>query len=276
VNVPAAPQNLDYLGHLARNSARFAQVLARAPAGMRVPTCPGWDADDLLWHLAQVQWFWGTIVGNGLRTQAEVESLERPSRPGRREELAAHFDRASGDLQHNLSTTSPGTPAWTWSEQQSVGFILRRQAHEALIHRLDAELTMGQRTPMDADISADGIDEALGFMGSAVPLRGRFLPEPAMTIQVRTSEQHRSWLVTLGRLSGTQGDSNQHNEPALQVAALGFGTPAADEPAAATIDGGAADLDCLLWNRPAAGRVQWAGDRVVRGRLEQIIADNGH
>jgi hypothetical protein len=46
-------------------------------------------------------------------------------------------------------------------EQQSLGLFLRRQAHEALIHRLDAELTMGERTPMDADINADGVDEAL-------------------------------------------------------------------------------------------------------------------
>ena len=59
----AQPPGLDYLTHLARDSARFAEVLRETPPGKRVPTCPEWDVDDLLWHLADVQWFWATIVG---------------------------------------------------------------------------------------------------------------------------------------------------------------------------------------------------------------------
>ena len=47
-------------------------------------------------------------------------------------------------------------------------FIRRRQAHEALIHRIDAELTAGDRTPMDTDLSADGVDEALHFMDAGL------------------------------------------------------------------------------------------------------------
>src|SRR5665811_2356206 len=44
---------LDYLSHLALDSARFVEVLRQAPSGARVPTCPDWDADDLLWHLGE-------------------------------------------------------------------------------------------------------------------------------------------------------------------------------------------------------------------------------
>jgi hypothetical protein len=54
--------DLDYLDHLARESARFVAVLRDTAPGARVPSCPDWDADDLLWHLAEVQWNWGTIV----------------------------------------------------------------------------------------------------------------------------------------------------------------------------------------------------------------------
>ena len=52
----------DYLEHLRRESARFREVLADCDPTARVPGCPEWDADDLLWHLARVQWFWGTTV----------------------------------------------------------------------------------------------------------------------------------------------------------------------------------------------------------------------
>ena len=50
------------------------------------------------------------------------------------------FDEASSGLVAALRDADPADPAWTWSKEQTVGFILRRQAHEALIHRLDAEL----------------------------------------------------------------------------------------------------------------------------------------
>ena len=91
----------------------------------------------------------------------------RRSRPWRHR-LFAYFDHASADLHHALSTTSPGTPAWTWCQDETVWFIRRRQAHEALIHRIDAELTAGDRTPMDTDLSADGVDEALHFMDAGL------------------------------------------------------------------------------------------------------------
>ena len=49
-----ALSELAHLTHLARDSARFVAVLRQTPPGTRVPTCPDWDADDLLWHLAAV------------------------------------------------------------------------------------------------------------------------------------------------------------------------------------------------------------------------------
>ena len=79
-SAPAVPF---FLEHLASESARFRAVLADAPSGLRVPTCPDWDADDLVWHLADVQWFWGEIAQGRLTTQAEVDALDgrRVDRP---------------------------------------------------------------------------------------------------------------------------------------------------------------------------------------------------
>jgi hypothetical protein len=47
----------DYLHHLRADSRRFREVLAACDPAARVPGCPDWDAGDLLWHLAGVQWF---------------------------------------------------------------------------------------------------------------------------------------------------------------------------------------------------------------------------
>ena len=252
---------LDFLTHLARESARFVEVLRKTPAESRVPTCPDWDADDLLWHLAEVQWFWGTIVGRGLTAHADVEALERADRPGDRDSLLAFFGQASGDLHNHLSATSPDTPAWTWADEQSVGFIRRRQAHEALIHRLDAELTAGDRTPMDADLSTDGVDEVLRIMYGGAPPWGRFTPDPTQTVRVRATDTDRSWLLTLGQFTGTDDKGTAHDEPDLRVAAsdgTASDTAASDTGAApaATVTGAAADLDCWLWHRPPVGPVE--------------------
>ena len=161
--------SLDYLDHLARESARFSAALLEADADAPVPTCPGWDADDLLWHLADVQWFWGSIVNQRLQTTAETQALVRVERPAERDALRAFYARASKDLQDGLRSAAPETAVWTWSLDQSVGFIRRRQAHEALIHRIDAELTAGNRTPMHPQLSADGVDEVLRIMYGELP-----------------------------------------------------------------------------------------------------------
>jgi uncharacterized protein (TIGR03083 family) len=267
-----APGDLDYLTHLARDSARFVEVLRPKPPESRVPTCPDWGADDLLWHLAEVQWFWGAIVTRGLTAGADVKALDNGGRPVDRDVLLAFFERASSDLHHNLSTTSPDTAAWTWADEQTVGFIRRRQAHEALIHRLDAELTAGERTPMDADLSTDGIDEILRVMYGGAPSWGRFTPDPTQTLRIRTTDTGQSWLLTLGQFTGTDDDGTTHDEPDLRVAESDTGGSDTGETAAATVSGTAADLDCWLWHRPPTGEIERTGDPQVLQHFDQIIA----
>ena len=149
--MPDAPA-IDFLAHLRSESARFAEVLAASDPTARVPSCPDWDADDLLWHLAEVQWFWGSIVQDLVTDAAEAEALTA-TRPEGRAALQVFYDAASAELADALASHADDVPAWTWSSDQSVGFIRRRQAHEALIHRVDAELTAGSRTPLDRDLS---------------------------------------------------------------------------------------------------------------------------
>jgi uncharacterized protein (TIGR03083 family) len=260
--------SLDYLDHLARESARFAAALREADADAPVPTCPGWDADDLLWHLADVQWFWGTIVQRRLLESAETRALVHPDRPTERDVLRAFYASASQDLQAGVASAAPETAVWTWSQDRSVGFIRRRQAHEALIHRLDAELTAGNRTPMDAQLSADGVDEVVRVMYGELPDWCDFT-ERGGTVRIRTTDTGDSWHVTVGRVTGVDPDDGDVvDEPAFQVADVEEG-----QPAAATITGAAADLDCWLWRRPSAGSLEHSGDPDVLAAVALAIDD---
>lgn len=258
--------DLDYLLHLNRDSARFAAALGEVPPDARVPSCPEWTADDLLWHLGEVQWFWGTVVREGI-TGGQAEQ-RKPERPAGRPALQEFYQRASRDLTDILAATPADAAAWTWSQEQTAGFIRRRQAHEALIHRIDAELTAGRRTPMDPQLSADGTDEALRIMYGARPGWGTFTPDSASTLRLNATDTGDAWLVTLGVFTGTDpDDQTRYDEPSIHATS---GDP--DGRAAAFVAGTATDLDCWLWHRPTLARIERSGDQDVLGRFDSVIA----
>jgi uncharacterized protein (TIGR03083 family) len=257
--------DLDYVVHLARESARFGEAIRDARPDEPVPSCPDWTADDLLWHLGEVQWFWAAIVRDSI-TGPQADEL-KPERPAGRAGLQAFYQRASRDLAEILAASAPDTAAWTWSEDQTVGFIRRRQAHEALIHRIDAELAAGSRTPVDPLLGADGVDEALRVMYGAVPEWGRFTSDDGKTLRLEATDTGDAWFVTLGRFTGTDPDGTSYDEPDIHAAESDPGGPAA-----VTVAGSAADLDCWLWHRPPVARIERSGDAEVLGGFESAIA----
>jgi len=261
-------RELDYLNHLARESARFATVLAATDSDAPVPTCPGWDADDLLWHLSQVKWFWGTIVRDGVDGGAAQDKM--PPRPDGRPDLEEFYQRVSRELSAALAAAEPETPVWTWSDDKTVGFIRRRQAHEALIHRLDAELTAGSRSSMDPLLSADGVDEAVRLMyGGDLPAWGTFDTDEKSSLRIRATDSGDSWLVSLGQFAGTDPDDGRsYDQPGIRAADRDPGTEAA-----ATVAGTAADLDCWLWGRPAQGTIERSGSPTVIESFDAIISE---
>lgn len=67
---------MDVRGHLERDSRRFLTVLHDVDGRTPVPTCPDWTADDLLFHLAEVQSFWARIVAEWLWRRAPLEPVQ--------------------------------------------------------------------------------------------------------------------------------------------------------------------------------------------------------
>lgn len=191
---------LDFLAHLRSESARFAEVMRGADPSARVPTCPEWDAADLLWHLAEVQLFWGAIVRDRLLDPEPVDGV-MPPRPADHAGLLALFDEANGTLIEALANTADDVHVWSWSDDETVGFVRRRMAQEALVHRLDAELTVGSVTDLDAALATDGVHEALQhFYGGHPPWSDYSAGGPVG--RVRTTDTGAEWLLRLGSFSG--------------------------------------------------------------------------
>ena len=265
-----------YLDHIRTESARFRAALTDCDPTAPVPTCPDWDAADLLWHLAKVQLFWAKVLRHRPASpdDPEIGEEDAAQRPESYSELLEAFDDFSHALATELERADPEAEAWHWSGDRRVGTSYRRQAHEAAIHRIDAELTAGVAvTPLDAALADDGVAEVLGVMYGGAPEWGSFTGS-GETIAVRMSDTGTDLLVELGTFSGTDPEDGKTYEDEDDIALVGAGA----DPVA-TVTGTAADLDTWLWKRDATlsvgtdahDRIQLSGDRITFEKLAAIL-----
>jgi uncharacterized protein (TIGR03083 family) len=251
------------------------------PATSPVPSCPDWTAGDLLWHLTEVQSFWGTIVDQRLQADEQVGAVAAPDRPLDHGAAIALFEEVSAHLRAALEAADD-TPVWTWTPDHTVGWVRRRQAQEALMHRVDAELTAGLRSQIEVEVAEDGIDELLSQFGAQPPAWGAFDPcgmlvevrcesplDPAGAgASTRLARMVVGRVVRLGRFRGVDPSGQMHDEPDYQPVTQPHG------PADAVIEGSPAELLLWLWGRSEGTGISVTGERTARGALREAIAAN--
>jgi uncharacterized protein (TIGR03083 family) len=251
-----------YLQHIREESRKFRDTLAECDPAAPVPTCPEWRADDLLWHLAEVQHWWTWIVQH--RPKGPDEYPE-PRRPGRHDALLSFYDEQYVALADALAGADPAEAAWTWHpEQKDVAFIYRRQAHEALIHRRDAELAAHTISPFPPALAADGVDEVLDVMYGGCPPWGEFSGLPHYVRLDLTDTGDVVW-VQLGRFHGTDPEGIEHDEDDLHV------VPDPGVEPDAVISGTAEALDARLWRRADGSETRLAGDLKIIDRFRAVV-----
>jgi uncharacterized protein (TIGR03083 family) len=257
----------DYLDHIRSDSARFREVLTTCDPAARVPSCPDWSADDLLWHLTTVQHWWCAMVSNRPQSPDEM-GYQEPDRPEGREALLAAYDDAHASFVAAIEAADPAEPAWSWSgdpADHTVGFTYRRQAHEALIHRLDAELAAGALTPLDATLATDGVDEVLDVMYGGLPPWGSFAPLPQF-LEFRLTDAGTSIWTQLGIFSGTppKGGAISDEKDMHVVSDPGV-------PADTVVTGDAGAIDAWLWHRRDDTDIAVTGDRAVYDHARVVL-----
>jgi len=133
-------------------------VIAALPgsAGKPVPACEGMVLAELVRHVSSVH----HLVTDWVRDRRRPTAWASAPEVG--EELAAWARRGSADMLETLTGRSPAQPCATWSAtDRTVGFWIRRMAHETAVHRVDAAQALGERWTVDPELAADGIAEAL-------------------------------------------------------------------------------------------------------------------
>lgn len=197
---------------LAAEAIAFRAVLETADLSARVEHCPEWDLAELAAHLAGVHRWARNAVADG-----ELRRDPTPGLPGR--PAVVEWYRSSADaLLQALRAAPVDAPCPSFlTPDSTAGFWLRRQVHELVVHRYDAELAADLSPRLDSTVAADGIAEVLEVFLPRMRQRGLLGDLPA-TITLQQSDGPGSWTV-------------------------GDGTPSA------TVHGSAGDLLLMLWKR---------------------------
>jgi uncharacterized protein (TIGR03083 family) len=243
----------DHLSALEAAGHRFAAVADDADLDSAVPTCPGWTVRDLVWHLGEVHRWAGTHVAE--RRQERVRFPGGVSGPKPTDDdLVDWYRDGHAWLLDTLRSADPDVECWSFLPAPSpLAFWARRQAHEASIHRADAEGAVGPVTPFEPAFAADGVDELLiAFFGSRPP--GARAPDPAEatplgTVHLRADDARRDWLM---RMSDRGVET----------------TPEAGD-ADCDVVAAASDLYLLFWNRRSDEGLDVSGDRSLLDHWRQ-------
>lgn len=240
-----------YLDCLAADAARLRDVASR-DLSAPVPSCPEWTVADLVSHVAEVYLHKTETMRRG-----EWPRPWPPDLTG--EDPLAASDRAYAGLLAEFAARKPAEPTLTWYEpEQTVGFWIRRMAQETVIHRVDAELALGE--PLAAipdDLALDGVDEVLV----------RFLSYGS---RVWTEDfgdgladcDGRSVLVR----AGGEGWLVRPTTAGVEVTPGGGGGQAD-----ATVSGGPVDVLLWLWRRVDDDAVEIGGDHAPVAKVRQLL-----
>ena len=234
----------EYLAALRRDGAAFAAAARAAGLDAPVASCPGWLVADLVWHHAEVHYFWASIVDLRAVAWNEVTLINRVSN----DELFDTYDKYLARVVDVLSAADPATKVWSWSDQHDVSFVIRRMAQETAVHRWDAEQAAGLSASIEPTLASDGIDEFLehfvnDIADDAEPVAG--------SVHIHCTDVPGEW--TIRPITTSSGDA--------------FDVAREHAKGDCALRGPAGDLLLALWRRIPVEAVDVIGDASVGARF---------
>ena len=222
---------MNFVEAVRRESEDFAAAVSDLEAP--VPSCPGWTAADLVYHLGEVQYFWERVVSGPLVTYDEARAVPDPERPPD-DKLVSWFRQGANRLVDTLAGADPDLPCWNWSSvvPDTAAFVPRRMAHEASVHRWDAQAAAERPLPIDSELAADGVDE---FFFVHLPEEETSPPAPGKSVHLHRTDGPGEWLVRMEADGASISLDHVKGDAAVRA--------------------GASDLVLMLWRRvpPEAG-----------------------
>jgi len=195
-----------YEREIVRQAGLLVSVLEGANMAVPVPSCPGWDAGQLVRHLGGAH-RWATAVVATRATEPVKQGFGEFSAPAGDDPavLGPWLAQGAAELAAALREAGPGAPVWTPVPGGSTNFYARRFTCETLIHRADANLALGADFTADTDVALDAIDEWMELGSLPMHLEAhpstRELLGPGRTLHFHATdtapESSAEWVVDL-------------------------------------------------------------------------------
>jgi uncharacterized protein (TIGR03083 family) len=205
---------MDYQQYCAQTGAeitRMSQLTTGVTPETPVPGCPEWTLARLIKHTGIVHRWCAAIVATRATGPIAQSSLD-VALPADPNEYPAWLAAGAAPLVTVLLDAGPDMPIWTWAGERDTSWWARRMLHETIVHRADAELSVGVTPEVDPAAAADGIGEFLTIarLGTRPSKRLAELPS-GQTIHLHATDdglgEGGEWLISMadGDFTWTHG-----------------------------------------------------------------------
>ncbi|MEJ2888772.1 maleylpyruvate isomerase family mycothiol-dependent enzyme [Actinomycetospora aeridis] len=220
------PTTERFLDEIVLHTTAFANAVHAAGQDAPVPSCPDWTVRDLADHLGGVhRWCAGTVSRPG-------EKLVRrgptdPPMPESDDDVSTWLLEGAATVTQAIRGVGDDTLVGGFGAMVPVSFWARRQCHETLVHRADAELAAGRPLLADLDpvIAADAVDEHLAMVALSAKRRTGLGADGA-TLHLHATDEGLGdageWVVTLGAEGPTIEHAHRKSDTAVRGPARGL------------------------------------------------------
>jgi len=185
----------EYIAALRTNATAFAAAARATPMDATVPSCPDWNAHDLLKHIGgHHRWVQLNLDRAPEDGMAPFDAYE-PA-PDDAVGAADWVEEGASALADRLGEVGPEQRCWTWIPDLDAtsGFWARRTANETAVHRWDMQDAAGAPEPIEPAHAADVIDEYFDVMRV---IGGDRLKGDGQTIHWHCTDVDGEWLARL-------------------------------------------------------------------------------
>lgn len=151
---------MDHAAAFVDENRQLATLAAAADPDTPVTTCPGWTLRQLFRHVGRGDRWAATIVRTGEAADPRQVADGKPPEDG----LVEWMHGGPTAVIDAIAEAGPDRLVWTFMGAKPASWWISRRLGEALVHRADAALALGQEFVVDADRAAECVSEWLGLL----------------------------------------------------------------------------------------------------------------
>ena len=152
---------MDYAVEFLEQNQAFGELIRGGDASTPIPTCPGWNLDQLMRHVGRGDRWAAQIIADRVDDYLDPRAVPNGKPPSDPDGAIAWLHDGAQRLIDAIDDVGANTPVWTFLGSRPAYWWARRRLHEATVHRADAAMALGVDYSLKPELAADAISEWL-------------------------------------------------------------------------------------------------------------------